>query len=116
MAKSKTSQVVSVKVISGPRQGETFIIKTDGSLLIGRHRKANILIKNDPAVSGKHTLITWIKGNCYIEDLHSTNGTLLNGKPVRRAVIKDEAFITIGSTLVKLNIMHPENKKENTSN
>jgi pSer/pThr/pTyr-binding forkhead associated (FHA) protein len=56
---------------------------TRGRITIGRRRHSDILLDN-PAVSGNHALIERVGRNVYLEDCESTNGTRLNGKPVRR--------------------------------
>src|SRR5476649_1712754 len=56
---------------------------TRGRVTIGRRRNSDILL-DSPAVSGDHALIERIGRDVYLEDRDSTNGTKLNGKPVRR--------------------------------
>ena len=48
---------------------------------IGRDRTCEIRI-DDPFLSGEHAEILCRDDACYIQDLDSTNGTLLNGTPV----------------------------------
>lgn len=60
---------------------------TRGRITIGRRRYSDILLDN-PAVSGDHALIERIGRDVYLEDRDSTNGTKLNGKPVRRQVLR----------------------------
>jgi pSer/pThr/pTyr-binding forkhead associated (FHA) protein len=47
---------------------------------IGRDKANNILFNNDSYISRHHAWVLFIKGNYFIEDLGSTNGTLLNGE------------------------------------
>ena len=54
---------------------------------IGRSRKSDIYI-NDPFMSKEHARIFLLDGKYYLEDLKSTNGTLLNGKEIRGKCIK----------------------------
>ncbi|MDR2710733.1 MAG: FHA domain-containing protein [Burkholderiales bacterium] len=51
-----------------------------------------------PAVSGRHAVISCLSADkCYVEDLKSTNGTLLNGAPIfERQQLKDRDQIDIG--------------------
>ena len=101
---SKNIKLFQIKIVKGPHQGESFVIKTDTSLLIGRHPKANVKLVNDHGVSGKHALITFEKGRCYIEDLNSTNGTYLNLKRIKKAPLKETSLVTIGKTTFQLDI------------
>jgi hypothetical protein len=78
------------------------VIPIQGEITIGR-KGDNLLILDDPYVSGHHARV-YIKNNdCFIEDLGSTNGTQLNN-----GIIKNREFlnagdeITIGSTAFKV--------------
>lgn len=52
-------------------------------MTIGRSRASDILI-DDPAVSAEHAVIVTVGGDSFLEDLNSTNGTQVNGQPVRK--------------------------------
>jgi pSer/pThr/pTyr-binding forkhead associated (FHA) protein len=47
---------------------------------IGRDKANNISLNNDSYISRHHAWVLFIKGNYFVEDLGSTNGTLLNGE------------------------------------
>lgn len=47
---------------------------------IGRDKANNISLHNDSYISRHHAWVLFIKGNYFVEDLGSTNGTLLNGE------------------------------------
>jgi len=55
---------------------------------IGRLPDNDIRIDNS-AVSGHHSLIINILNDSFLEDLNSTNGTLVNGQPVKKHFLKD---------------------------
>lgn len=70
-------------------------------LYIGRHLDSHIRVRCDPHVSGRHVRLLFGGGAWSLEDAGSTNGTLLNGKPLvseQRLVVED--LIEIGSTLL----------------
>lgn len=71
------------------------IVLDRDTLSIGR-RPGNDVQLNDLAVSGRHALVTAMQ-NTYVEDLGSTNGTLVNGKKVTKAILKSGDVIQIGS-------------------
>jgi pSer/pThr/pTyr-binding forkhead associated (FHA) protein len=62
---------------------------------IGRKADNNLPI-DDHTVSGHHAKIVRVQSVYFLEDLKSTNGTLLNGKPIERAQLHDADVITIG--------------------
>lgn len=74
-------------------------LKINSSLMtLGRSSDNNVEIK-DKSISAHHAKIVTYFNTSYIEDLNSTNGTLLNGKPVHKHIINHGDEITIGSHL-----------------
>jgi len=67
---------------------------------IGRRPNNDIQIDN-LAVSGLHAVLQTVGGDVFVEDQDSTNGTLLNGKPVKRQLLQDGDELTIGKYVVK---------------
>ncbi len=65
---------------------------------VGRTARADFILRA-ALVSRVHCRLTADASNqLVVEDLDSTNGTLLNGKRVKRAVVKAGDTITIGRT------------------
>ena len=64
-------------------------------ITIGRRPTNNIHIDN-LAVSGEHAVITTIAGDSFLEDLNSTNGTIVNQKPVKKHVLNHADVIEFG--------------------
>ncbi|MCL2624858.1 MAG: SpoIIE family protein phosphatase, partial [Planctomycetaceae bacterium] len=63
-------------------QDETFPLLFETTVL-GRHPYCEVIIDHG-AVSREHARISRNNNRYYVEDLHSRNGTFLNGKPVER--------------------------------
>jgi pSer/pThr/pTyr-binding forkhead associated (FHA) protein len=73
-----------------------------GRSTVGRDDE-NTVIFNDTYVSGQHARLTWNGRGWVVEDLGSTNGTKVNGKPLRRArVVKPGDIIEFGRVKTKL--------------
>jgi len=53
-------------------------------ITIGRKPSNDIQIEN-LAVSGEHACIVTILNDSYLEDMGSTNGTLVNGQPIKKS-------------------------------
>ena len=72
-----------------------FMIDKD-SISIGR-KHGNDIQLNDLTVSGRHALITSLEDATYIDDLGSTNGTLLNGARIAKSVLTHGDIIQVGN-------------------
>ena len=64
-------------------------------LTIGRKPENYIHIDN-LAVSGRHAAVVTILNDSFLEDLGSTNGTLVNGNPVQKHFLQNNDLIEIG--------------------
>jgi len=64
-------------------------------LTIGRKAHNDVRIE-DFSISGEHARITTILGDAFLEDLDSTNGTSVNGRPVTRRVLADGDIVELG--------------------
>jgi hypothetical protein len=64
-------------------------------LTIGRHSDNDVCLPF-PAVSGEHAAVVNILTDSFLEDLGSTNGTLVNGKRVVKHFLRDHDLIDIG--------------------
>ncbi|WP_284207443.1 FHA domain-containing protein, partial [Chitiniphilus shinanonensis] len=67
---------------------------------VGRRPSNDIQIEN-LAVSGEHAMFNRVGRDVFIEDLGSTNGTLVNGKPVQRQLLNDGDEIVVGKYQLK---------------
>jgi pSer/pThr/pTyr-binding forkhead associated (FHA) protein len=67
---------------------------------IGRRPSNDIHIDN-LAVSGDHAVITTIGNDSFLEDLDSTNGTMVNKKPVKKHVLHHGDAIEFGKYQLK---------------
>ncbi len=75
------------------------VIETD-YVRIGRDRKNDVVL-SDPRASATHAAITRHAGACILEDLGSSNGTLVNGKRISRHTLADNDLIQIAGTSMK---------------
>ena len=67
---------------------------------IGRKPINDIQIDN-LSISGQHAVITRILGDAFLEDLNSTNGTYVNGQPVKKHVLQNNDVIELGKYRIK---------------
>lgn len=62
---------------------------------IGRRADNDVCLPN-LAVSGEHAVVVTILADSFLEDLGSTNGTLVNGKPIAKHFLRDGDLVDIG--------------------
>ena len=67
---------------------------------IGRKPHNDIVIDN-LAVSGEHAMIMTILNDSFLEDLGSTNGTLVNGQPIKKHFLQNNDVIELGKYKLK---------------
>jgi Protein of unknown function (DUF3662)/FHA domain len=71
-----------------------------GPWTVGRSQESDIVI-NDPNVSRKHARIFRADNGFVVEDLGSTNGTLLDGAPIDRERIEGGDELTFGQSTAR---------------
>jgi predicted component of type VI protein secretion system len=69
-------------------------------IMIGRKPQNDIQIEN-LAVSGEHACIVTILNDSFLEDLGSTNGTLVNGNQIKKHILQNNDVIEIGKYKIK---------------
>ena len=67
---------------------------------IGRKPHNDIVIDN-LAVSGEHAMIMTILNDSFLEDLGSTNGTLVNGQPIKKHFLQNNDVVELGKYKLK---------------
>jgi pSer/pThr/pTyr-binding forkhead associated (FHA) protein len=75
------------------------VIQKDRTTL-GRRPYNDIVIDN-LAVSGEHSVLLAVGDDVFIEDLNSTNGTYINGKPIKKQLLTHNDTIEIGKYRLK---------------
>jgi hypothetical protein len=90
------SGVTHVLVVDGPGTRHEL---TTGRNVIGRGTEADIRLP-DTGVSRKHVDVVLDGGTATVEDLGSTNGTLVNGRRVSRQALVDGDVIRIGHSVL----------------
>jgi hypothetical protein len=68
---------------------------------LGRRPYNDVVIDN-LAVSGEHAVLHLHGGVVEIEDLHSTNGTFVNGQPVQRQTLRHGDTVDVGRYQIRL--------------
>ena len=82
----------------------------EGAYLIGRVETCHICFPK-PEVSERHAILTVRDGRAVLEDLHSANGTFVNGEAIDRAVVLDSGMVVqIGGCMLR--VSDPDERAE----
>jgi pSer/pThr/pTyr-binding forkhead associated (FHA) protein len=92
----------SICVLSGFFEGLEVPVDRDW-LVIGRGRGADVVIA-EPTLSRAHVAIGFEEEAFFVQDLGSTNGTLVNGAREQKAHLKDGDEIQIGKLILQINL------------
>lgn len=76
------------------------IVLNKERLTIGRKPNNDIQIDN-LAISGEHAAVVTILNDSFLEDLNSTNGTLVNGQPVKKYFLRNNDVVELGKYKLK---------------
>ncbi len=79
--------------------GSRIVLGTE-SVLIGRLPECTIVLA-DPNVSRRHAEVSRQGNDVVVTDLRSTNGTRVNGVPVRERALSDGDEISVGTTSIR---------------
>ena len=83
---------VTIRSESGEQTSHDLV---DETVTIGRSPENSIHLE-DVSVSGRHAELMLVGENCYLKDLNSTNGTLVNGEPVTSVQLRAGDRIRFG--------------------
>jgi hypothetical protein len=78
----------------------TYPLEGRGPWTVGRSQECDIVVP-DPNVSRKHARLSRADNGFVVEDLGSTNGTLLDGAPIDRERIESGDELTFGQTTAR---------------
>ena len=73
---------------------------TKDKTTLGRRPYNDIVIDN-LAVSGEHAVLQMAASDVFIEDLNSTNGTYINGKPIKKQLLSHNDTVEIGKYKIR---------------
>jgi pSer/pThr/pTyr-binding forkhead associated (FHA) protein len=69
-------------------------------MTIGRRPSNDIQIDN-LAISGEHAVVVTILSDSFLEDLNSTNGTLVNNQPIKKHLLRNGDVVELGKYKLK---------------
>jgi pSer/pThr/pTyr-binding forkhead associated (FHA) protein len=79
-------------LISRDGQPEQQVQLSKERMTLGRHPRNDIVLSH-PAISAEHAVIVTILDDSFLEDLHSTNGTFVNGHRIGKHFLQHQDAI-----------------------
>ena len=96
---SQKHRAAKLVIISGKNAGKEYQCYSQ-TTFIGRTRENHVPIR-DTSTSRRHARIERRNGDFIVEDLNSTNGTILNKKAISREILHHGDKIQIGETVLQ---------------
>jgi predicted component of type VI protein secretion system len=88
------------KLVHFRADGSAAEVKLDRQRITIGRRPDNDFCLPYPAVSGEHAAVVTILADSFLEDLGSTNGTLVNGTAVTKHFLRDRDEIDVGQQIL----------------
>jgi hypothetical protein len=96
---------ITLDVLSGPHQGASFEFDQHATFLVGRGPAAHLRLADDRYFSRHHFLLELNPPRCFLRDLSSTNGTMVNRRRIREAHLAHGDIIEGGNTRIRLTVL-----------
>jgi adenylate cyclase len=90
--------ILNVKLKDGTFQSFEFLGRK--YISIGRW-KNNVVVLDDPTVSGHHANIDYVNDLIYLYDLNSRNGSFVNKKRITSQLLKNGDVINLGNSTLE---------------
>ena len=95
---------VKVEVMSGEQAGTRVEVPVGGAVRVGRVRPAEVLVTDDPLLSGLHFAVECDGQGCRLRDLGSRFGTFCRGQAVTAVDLRDGDLILAGRTRFSVSV------------
>ena len=105
LAPAATTPVLHLQMLDASGRLLSQVEVRDAPLVVGRRSDCDVVLP-DISVSRQHCAVSWDPdaASFVIDDLRSTNGTLLNERPVTHAPLADGDVLTVGSYLLTVRL------------
>lgn len=95
-------------VLSGFYEGLEMALDRE-RIVIGRGRKADLALA-EATISRAHAAVGFDAEGFFVEDLGSTNGTMVNGAPIRKQRLKNDDEIQLGK--LRIGVTLPQQRRK----
>lgn len=92
-----------LEITSERMHGHNRALRTGQSIEVGRSPLVDFPVEHDTKMSDRHFLVHTNQRACYLEDLGSESGTVVNGRPIYNPIVlHDQDEIVAGATSFKI--------------
>jgi pSer/pThr/pTyr-binding forkhead associated (FHA) protein len=84
--------------VGGLIAGQRIVLRREETV-IGRSQVCDVQFP-DPKVSRQHAMVRLYRGRYFIQDMHSSRGTLVNSQPIKTHLLQDGDHVRIGDTVL----------------
>jgi len=106
VANPRSGQPIQLCVVSGAQPGRVWRAVVGAKTVIGRAVSCDVVIDDDSEISATNSALSTEGGLLFVDDLGSTNGTAINGSPIKsRRRINDGDLILVGRTELRLTVL-----------
>jgi pSer/pThr/pTyr-binding forkhead associated (FHA) protein len=94
---------MKLSVLGNSGDQRDYGISLSGQAFIGRSTECDLALRDDEEISKRHCELTIEGGYVLISDLNSTNGTFVNGVPVKTGHrLKSGDLVLLGRTELRI--------------
>lgn len=101
------TEMINIRLIDTKRPSKIMEYSLESSLILGRNpEKCQVVFDYEKSISSQHCEIYRAGGKIYIRDLHSSNGTYVDGQLVEEAVeLSGGSMIKIGRLQIEFQVI-----------
>jgi V8-like Glu-specific endopeptidase len=97
---------ITVRGLTGSEKGKEYHFTASSVLLgTGQHCDVSFNPQWDRTVDVSHARIVWLEGRLWVEDAGSRNGVFLDGRRIKREMLRSDAVIELGQNGPRLQIV-----------
>lgn len=96
---------LALVTVVGARKGQRYRLSIAGSAIIGRSPGCELCLEEDGEVSSQHAVLSLLDNRLMVRDLHSTNGTFVNGVPIHNEYpLRSGDLLLLGRTELRVEL------------
>lgn len=95
---------LNIECVHGPNKGAKFLFEGHRILVVGRGDRAQVRLSEDRHLSRCHFFLEFSPPHCYMQDLRSRNGTLVNGVKQPEAFVESGQIVSAGQTHLRVHL------------